>query len=45
MSASKDNNFNGFAGVLLDHITVTGFQAIAQGNIAFVNLDDKDRSE
>jgi len=43
MTATKENNYNGKRGILLDHVTLTGFQAVAQGNMAFVNLKEEDR--
>jgi len=44
-TATTENKFNGYDGILLDHVTMTGFQAVAQGNMAFVNLDEEDRKD
>jgi len=43
MDSTEENNYLGCDGILLDHVTMTGFQAVAQGNMAFVNLNEKDR--
>jgi len=45
MTATQKNKYNGLDGILLDHVTLTGFQAVAQGNIAYVNLSEEHRME